>query len=295
MNKTITLSSLIFTLISLISPHTQATETKTPPQKNDFLTAVDQNKDGKADKAEFMAAMEKKFNSMDVDKSEAVSVQELKIYGEKDEEARKKALQAAKQQDDFKKIISKKNFTKQFTDRAEREFSGLDKNHDNELSADEVGAKKLKKKKNAKTKHQPAKPMAKADFIALFSASAERNFTRLDKNRDGKLTDSELGIKPIATPQPKPKAKTVLPALPSLSSLLPVPSQSKPLDKTAQQQKLIKSFFVGIDANNDGKISAKEKNTVFENLFQRMDTNHDQIITQDEIIAGRHTPLSQNR
>lgn len=282
MNKTLIASSLFFTVISFIAIPTQALETKKLHRKADFLTTVDKNKDGKASKAEFIAAMEKKFNSMDVDKSEAVSVQEFKIYGEKDEEARKKALQAAKQTANVEKMIAKKNFLKIFTDRAEREFAALDKNQDNELSADEVGAKKSKKKKNPKAK-QVKKTMSKAEFIAIFTDKAEQVFTKLDKNRDNKLADSELGIKH------KTKAKPALPELPKLSS------EPKSTDKKAPQQKLIKSFFVGIDANNDGKISSKEKNIVFERLFNHLDTNHDQHITQEEIIAGRHTPLTNKQ
>lgn len=284
MNKTLTVSSLFLSVISLVATPAYAVETKRPHQKADFLTTVDKNKDGKASKAEFIAAMEKKFNSMDVDKSEAVSVQEFKIYGEKDEEARKKALQAAKQTANVEKMIAKKNFLKLFTDRAEREFAALDKNQDNELSADEVGAKKSKKKKNAKAK-QVKKTMPKAEFVAIFTDKAEQVFTKLDKNRDNKLADSELGIKH------KSKAKPALPELPKLSS----EPKPKSADKKAPQQKLIKSFFVGIDANNDGKISSKEKSIVFERLFNRLDTNHDHLITQEEIIAGRHTPLSDRQ
>lgn len=292
MNKTLIVSGLFLTVMSVIAIPVQAAETKKPHQKADFLKTVDTNNDAKASKAEFIAAMEKKFSSLDVDKNEAVSVQELKVYGEKDEEARRKALEAAKQSANFGKITSKKKFVKLFTERGEREFAALDKNHDNELSADEVGAEQVKKKKHSKVKQQEKKPMSKAEFVAMFSESAERNFIRLDKNRDGKLTESELGIKPKAQAVAKNKEKITLPQLPNLSGLIPSLPKPQTVDKKAQQQKLIKSFFVGIDANNDGKISSKEKTAVFERLFNRLDTNHDQHVTQEEIIAGRHTPLS---
>ncbi len=292
MNKTLTVPGLFLTAISVIATAAQAAETPKPHQKADFLKTVDTNKDGKASKAEFIAAMERKFSSMDVDKNEAVSVQELKVYGEKDEDARRKALEAARQSGNLGKITSKKKFVKLFTERGEREFAALDKNHDAELSADEVGAEKVKKKKHSKNNQQEKKPMSKAEFVGMFSESAERNFVRLDKNRDGKLTEAELGIKPKTQAVAKNKEKIALPELPRLSSLLPSLPKPQTVDKKAQQQKLIKSFFVGIDANNDGKISSKEKNMVFEKLFNRLDTNHDQHITQEEIIAGRHIPLS---
>lgn len=301
MNKTAALTSLFFTLILLTSISQAEEAKKTPSNKADLLKTVDKNKDGKASKQEFIAAMERKFKSMDVDKNEAVSVQELKVYGVKDAEARRKALQAAKLVGRSEKIISKKKFIKLFTHRAEREFASLDKNHDNELSANEVGANKSKKKTKVKAKPQIKKNMPKADFVALFSDAAERNFSKLDKNRDGKLTNSELGIKPKnkqiflakAKPVSQPKPKSVLPTLPKIFSFLHSSPKPKPIDKKVQRQKLIKSFFTDIDANNDGNISNKEKKFVFERLFSRLDSNHDQLITQDEIIAGRHIPLSE--
>lgn len=283
LNKAGLVASVFLTLIFFTANSGQAADSKKPPQKADFLKTVDSNKDGKASKAEFVAAMEKKFNSMDVDKSEAVSVQELKIYGEKDEQARNKALQSAKQAVNFEKAFSKSGLEKLFTDRAESEFSGLDKNQDGELSADEVGVKKSKKKKNTKAK-QVKKPLSKAEFVAIFIEKSAQAFAKFDKNKDGKVTESELGVKPKIKAAP---AKSTLPELPAALVKASVS------EKKAKRQALIKSFFVGIDANNDGKISSKEKNTVFERLFKRLDTNHDQLITEDEIIAGRHTPLAE--
>lgn len=280
MNKISAVSGLFFTAISVISPPLQAEEIPKTPAKPDFLKTVDQNADGKASREEFFAAMEKKFHSMDVDKSEVISVQELKIYGEKDPEALKKQQQAA-QEAIPEKRYSKADFIKRFTERGEQEFSALDKNQNQELSADELGKKPKAHKKNSKNKAVSAKKMLKQDFIAMFSASAERNFAGLDKNHDGALTDIELGL------QPKPKiAATVQTSTPS--------KNAEPQDKNSlEKQKLINSFFVGIDANNDGQINDKEKTAAFERLFNRLDTNHDQFITPDEIINGQH-PATQN-
>lgn len=284
MNKIAVLSSLFFTVISVIAAPSQAEESQKPPQKPDFMKTVDKNADGKASKAEFFAAMEKKFHSMDVDKSEVISVQELKLYGEKDPEALKKLQQAA--QDALpEKVYNEEAFIKRFTDRGEKEFTVLDKNHDQELSANELGVKTKVAKKTAKVKPVNEKKILKEDFIAVFTESAERNFAQLDKNYDGELTNDELGI-----PKSKLKSESV-PATqtPELSK------SAEPQDKKAvEKQKLIKSFFVGIDANNDGQISNKEKTAAFESLFNRLDSNHDQFITPDEIITGQHSVTESN-
>ena len=291
MNKIVAVSSLFFVVISSVAVCVQAAEAKKPHQKAGFLQTVDTNKDGKASKAEFIAAMDRKFNSLDVDKNDSVSVQELKIYGEKDEEARRRALKIAAQAGFFEKIISKGYFLQLYTERAWRDFAMLDTNDDNVLSADEVGAGKSKRQKNAKAKNHKARAMSKDEFVGIFIENATRDFLRLDKNHDGMLTETELGVKPQIQHPPSLDEPADLPKISKPSAQLSLPHKPR-ADKKALQQKLIKSFFFGIDTNHDGKISTKEKSVVFDNLFKRLDTNHDQFITQDEIIAGRHTPLS---
>jgi Ca2+-binding EF-hand superfamily protein len=278
MNKTATFISLFFNIMFLMATlPSQAAEPQKLPQKTDFIKTVDKNADGKVSKAEFFAAMAKKFDSMDVDKSEVLSVQEFKLYGEKDVAARKKAQQAATPEILAEKTLSEEAFTQRFIDRAEREFIVLDKNHDNEISSAEAGVKTKPKK----TKKTLEKNMTQDEFVSLFTESAAQHFSQLDKNFDGELTNEELGL---LKSRPEPKAKTAV-----------IAAEPQPDAKQVQKQKLIKSFFAGMDANNDGQISTTEKNAAFERLFNRLDSNHDQFITQDEIIASQHAPAANNQ
>jgi hypothetical protein len=271
MNKT-----LFFTAMFLFSFAIAAEQPDKPVAKADFLKTVDKNNDGKVSKEEFFAAMEKKFRSMDVDKSEVISVQELKVYGEKDPEARKKIQQAA-QEALPEKVFDEETFIKQFTDRGEKEFAVLDKNHDDKLSPEELGVKKKPAKKNSKTKPEADKAILKEDFVAMFTENAEHNFFQLDKNYDGELTNDELSLS-------KAQIKLIFPALAE-----PVIEKKSSEDKLSDKQKIIKSFFVGIDANKDELISNDEKNAAFTRLFNRLDTNHDQFVTPTEIAEGHQT------
>jgi Ca2+-binding EF-hand superfamily protein len=279
MKPTAASAILILAATLLTSSLSQAEESSKPHPQADLLKTIDQNADGKASKAEFFAALEKKFHSMDVDKSDVVSVEELKIYGEKDTEVIKKVQQTAIKKKPLEKSISEETFMKRFTDRAASEFNSLDKNHDKQLSADELGSEKKPKKSVKKTKLAAAKKLSEEEFIRLFTDSAAENFSQLDRDFDGELSAEELN--PTKT---TPQSKVIQAVVEK------TPIDSKPMldDKEKKKQELIKSFFVGIDANQDGKINAKEKAVAFERLFQRLDSNHDQFITQDEIIAGRH-------
>jgi hypothetical protein len=268
MNKPLMLTT--FLMAAFFSVSALATETH-KPAKADFFKVVDNNADGKVTQAEFIAAMEKKFHSMDVDKSDVVSVEEFKVYGEKlppDNKDKNAKLIATV------KMLSKEDFVRLFDKRAEQEFSQLDKNHDNQLSAAELGVSQKKPKKSSK-KTVTEKLLGKEDFIALFRKHAAAAFASLDKSHDHQLSDAELG-------QPKP----TVPTAPKVTSQ-PQP-QPKPPAPLTKQQKLVNSLFVGIDANNDGLISYAEKNAAFIRFFNHLDTNHDQLITPDEIIAARY-------
>jgi Ca2+-binding EF-hand superfamily protein len=256
----------------------QAEEGKTLPKKTDFLKLLDKNADGKVSKAEFFAALEKKFAGLDVDKSEAVSVEELKLYGEKDPQALQKAQETALA-DAPVSVWNEEAFVKQFTARGEKAFAALDKNHDLQLTGGELtaakksSAKELKDKMSAEEQNLPQE-----DFIALFKEYAESEFFRLDRNYDGELDNEEMGI-----PKAKLKAKLAPPVkTPDVSTL-----EEK---QAREKQRLVKSFFAGIDANNDGQISETEKSAAFTRLFNRLDINHDGFVTPDEIIAGRQHP-----
>lgn len=272
MNKLLT--GLVFVFVIAQSAVLLAEEASKPPQRADFLQILDKNVDGKVSKDEFFAGMEKKFQSMDVDKSDVISVQELKVYGEKDEQERQKLLQAAKG-DTSEKLHSEEAFIKLFVERGENEFEALDKNNDQNLTASELSAGKNTDIQNAIPKMAAGKSLSKQEFIALFTESGKRNFIRLDKDYNGQLSKNEMSFS-----KSKPKAEVA-------QSLPKVNAEKTPSSREQHKQVFIKSFFVGIDANNDNQISDTEKKRAFTKLFNRLDNNHDQFITPDEIIAGR--------
>ncbi len=266
----------VFLTVFFLNSYAVAAESSIPPtQTADFLTVVDKNGDGQVDKKEFFTAMEKKFRSLDVDKSDTVSMQELKVYGEKDPRARQTLHNAALETVPVK-ILDEEAFIKLFTDRAEQEFSSLDKNHDNELTAAELGGEKKSRKKRAKSAVETHNSVFKEDFVADFVESAERKFAELDKNYDDELDNAELGV-------PKAQIKAVFPTL-----SLPADAKNPAENESSESQKLIRSLFVGIDSNHDALISPAEKKAAFERLFNRLDSNHDELITAAEITQGRH-------
>lgn len=102
--------------------------------------------------------------------------------------------------------------------------------------------------KNNKTKMDTDSDglISKKEFLGAKQKWAERQFSKLDKNNDGFLSENE-----------RP------------SGILKF---KKPLH-----------YFSKIDKNNDGVISPEESKLSSAKLFKRLDQNNDKIITQNEI------------
>ncbi len=195
MNKIIFFGSLFLGSILWLQTPLQAEEAKKEKPakvKRGFLEKFDANNDGKVSKEEFKGYMEKRFQRMDVDKDNTVSVDELAQY-RRQQQNKSKASKLAR----------------------------FDTNGDGSIS--------------------------KEEFIASRIKQIENRFLKLDKNKDSKLTTDEF----------------------------------------AKKKNQYATLFENIDANKDGKISNEEKDAALERLFNRLDQNQDQIVTEKEIKEGR--------
>ncbi len=195
MNKIIFFGSLFLGSILWLQTPLQAEEAKKEKPakvKRGFLEKFDANNDGKVSKEEFKGYMEKRFQRMDVDKDDTVSMDELAQYRRQQENKGKKS-----------------------------KLARLDTDGDGSIS--------------------------KEEFIASRIKQIENRFLKLDKNKDGKLTTDEF----------------------------------------AKKKNQYATLFENIDANKDGKISNEEKDAALERLFNRLDQNQDQIVTEKEIKEGR--------
>lgn len=98
-----------------------------------------------------------------------------------------------------------------------------------------------------------AQPIARADFLA----HSHDQFAAADANHDGALTKDELTA-----------------AITKAMGSAPPPQ-------------IVDRIFAGMDTNGDGKATAAEIEAHDTARFDLWDTNHDGILTPDEIMAGR--------
>jgi len=195
MNKIIIFSGLFLGSILLLQSPLQAEEVKKEKPakiKRGFLEKFDVNKDGKVSKEEFKSYMGKRFQRMDVDKDDVITIDELGQY-ERGQQNKSKKSKLAR------------------------------------LDSDGNGS------------------ISKEEFIAPRIKQIEKKFLKLDKNKDGKLTTDEFAKKKIQH----------------------------------------SALFENIDANKDGKISNEEKDAALDRLFNRLDQDKDQIVTEKEVKEGR--------
>lgn len=97
----------------------------------------------------------------------------------------------------------------------------------------------------------------RSEFLAYKQAKAERKFTRMDKNADGIISKEEYAS-----------------------------------CKKRKHHK--KRMFKRMDKDGDGKITQDESMTVWSNWFKRIDANHDQVVTTDEVKAFRNKLHGKN-
>lgn len=104
-----------------------------------FLQFFDANKDGMVNLDEFEAAMQARFIQMDTDHNGMVSKEEFRAYlKQRRQEHKQERLKAMDSNNDGQ--VSKEEFIAYQTKMAQNRFARLDKNHDEVLSADELGS-----------------------------------------------------------------------------------------------------------------------------------------------------------
>lgn len=146
MNKVIIFKGLLLGSISimLVQPFVHATEINkeiSVKAKKGFLKKFDNNEDGNVSKEEFKHAVEKRFQSIDIDQNGTVSTQEVEDYHQKRKEKYKKN-KFAKFDDNGDNLITKEEFLAIHLKRLEEKFSKLDQNNDSKLTRNEFPPKK---------------------------------------------------------------------------------------------------------------------------------------------------------
>jgi Ca2+-binding EF-hand superfamily protein len=94
-------------------------------------------------------------------------------------------------------------------------------------------------------------------------AAAPSMLPRLDKDGDGKLNLAEAGLQRIPTPD-RPVEEPPSPP-PTVDNLV--------------------SDLLMFDANEDGKLEKKEVPARMQGIFDRGDSNHDQVLSHEELVA----------
>ncbi|MDH7973542.1 EF-hand domain-containing protein [Sphingomonas sp. AR_OL41] len=132
----------------------------------------------------------------------------------------------------------------------------------------------------------PARGMARADSDgdgriskAEFIARADTRFAKLDKNGDGQLSSDEMPQRPtMALPAPPPGADAPPPP--------PPPSTGGPM-RERMREKMRSRMIDRLDTNHDGMISRDEYRAQAAERFDHMDSNHDGFVDASERAAMR--------
>ncbi|NOQ34291.1 MAG: hypothetical protein GQ569_00155 [Methylococcaceae bacterium] len=192
-----------------------------------------------------------------VEKADKTSVKVVEANKEKPVKEKKGFLQKFDANKDGK--VSKKEFKTYMGKR----FQRMDVDESGTVSTDELRLHAMKqqnkgvRKKIVKHDSDGDGTLSKEEFLAPKIKQAEAKFAELDIDKDGKLSAYEISGSKKNKKADKPKAP---------------------------------ELFPNIDADKNGKISDEEKNAAFERLFGRLDQNKDQIVTQEEVKAGRNKP-----
>jgi len=134
---------------------------------NRFMNFFDTNSDNQVTYDEFLGASKDRFTRIDADKNGVISEDEFASYIKNRREQRQKDRIASMDTNKDGKI-SKEEFIAHSQQRAERRFGCMDKNHDDQLSNDELASRKDHKRHFGK-----------------------KVFSRIDSNSDGQVTQEE--------------------------------------------------------------------------------------------------------
>ncbi len=106
---------------------------------------------------------------------------------------------------------------------------------------------------------------------AEYVARADERFARMDKNGDGQLSADEMA----------PRREMAAPPAPPAGADMAAPAAAPAAG--AMRSRMIER----LDTNHDGMISRDEYRAQVAERFDRLDTNHDGFLDQAEMTAGR--------
>ncbi len=99
--------------------------------------------------------------------------------------------------------------------------------------------------------------------------------------------------KPSKTPETKPTDKSKKWIALGAAVMLMSASAAMANDSTAHAQAKADYYFDKIDTNHDGVISKDEHDKFSSDMFSKADTNNDGVISKDEMVAAKKKEMSE--
>ena len=159
-----------------------------------FVSKLDSNKDGAVSSAEFNSNLAENFSRIDKNGNGTVDLAEFSEHGKErraayekkkmERRAEKKAARFKELDSDGDGLISAAEYTSAATKKAEKRFAKLDgDNQDGKISLQEYSQKRSHDDKPSRHSSKMKKNRS--------HPSAEKMFSRMDSNGDGKITQEE--------------------------------------------------------------------------------------------------------
>ncbi len=212
-----------------------------------FQSKFDMNSDGQVTKEEWQSGWSIIFDATDKNADQYIDQTEVGAMLEK---IGNPAFKAGKLEERFTAMDANGDgkVSQSEWKGPEQVFPKLDQNHDGSITSDELANRSFERKPGSRVQQMDT------DGDGQVSASEwkgpEFAFSRLDANRDEKLSQEELAAAPNMTAAGNPK----------------------PFD--------LQASFDSIDTDKDKRISKTEINAWSENEFTKKDTNQDNVLTE---------------